>query len=353
MASGGLAVKGVSMREARTVSRRTIVVGDAPDAPPPAAGEARLRVAAAGICGSDLHMYLGDDPYTTYPIRQGHEFSGWIEALGPGYEGPLHVGQLVAVQPLLPCHGCVACRRGRPNCCVRLRVYGAHLDGAFAERVTVPVVNLYAAADLTPEEAAFAEPVSIGLQMLHRSGLTAGDTALVIGAGPIGQSILLAARDRGARLIAADRLAARLDLALQTGADDVIDVSQVPLADAIRSLTDDEGPTVVLEATGVAAVMEQALDVVAASGTVVIAGTPTESISIPAMLLVGKEVNLHGSRNNQGTYQDAVDVVRRNRERVARLITHRWSLESLQEAMETAIANPGETQKMMMMVGRA
>jgi L-gulonate 5-dehydrogenase len=341
------------MREARTVSRRSIVVGDAPDAPPPAAGEAQLRIAAVGVCGSDLHMYLGDDPYTTYPIRQGHEFSGTIEAFGPGYEGPLEVGQLVAVQPLLPCHACVACRRGRPNCCVRLRVYGAHLDGAFAERLTVPVSNLYDAADLTPEEAAFAEPVSIGLQMLHRAGLDAGDTALVLGAGPIGQSIILAGRERGARLIAADRLPGRLSLALLTGADDVIDVSQVALADAIRDLTDGEGPTAVLEATGVAAVMEQAIDVVAASGTVVIAGTPTESVSIPAMLLVGKELDIHGSRNNQGTYREAVDVVRRNPERVARLITHRWPLEALQDAMETAIANPGDTHKMMVMVGRA
>ncbi len=341
------------MREARTVGKRTIVVGDAPDAQAPVAGQATLAIAAVGVCGSDLHMYLGDDPYTTYPIRQGHEFSGWIEALGPGYSGPLEVGQLVAVQPLMPCHACVACRRGRPNCCVRLRVYGAHLDGAFAERLTVPVGNLYEADDLTPEEAAFAEPVSIGLQMVHRSGLAAGDTALVLGAGPIGQSIMLAARGSGARVIAADRLPGRLALARRTGADDVIDVSAVALAEAIGQLTDGDGPTVVFEATGVAAVVEQAIEVVAASGTVVVAGTPTESVSIPAMLLVGKELNIHGSRNNQGTYADAVDIVRRNRERVAPLITQRWPLEQLQDAIEAAIANPDRTQKTMIMVSNA
>ncbi len=338
------------MLEARTVGQRRVQVRKVGEPSAPGAGEAMIDVAAVGICGSDLHMYLGDDPYTTYPIRQGHEFSGRIKTLGPGYHEPLVRGQLVAVRPTLPCSACIACRRGRPNCCVRLRVLGVHVDGAFAERLTVPVANLYDAEGLTPEEAAFSEPVSIGLQMVYRSGLAPGDTALILGAGPIGQSILLAARGRGARLIAADRLAGRLDLARNTGADDTIDVSTSVLDDALGRLTQGDGPTVVFEATGVASVIEQAIDVVAATGTIVIAGTPAQMLSVSPTKIVSKELNLHGSRNNTDSYAEAVALVRANRARVAPLITHRWPLDQTMSAMEHAIAHPNETQKVAILV---
>ena len=188
------------MKEAITVAPFTIDIREALEPTAPGPGEALLAIAAVGLCGSDLEMFKGTDPYSRFPCRQGHEYSAHILEFGPDCSGDLAVGDLVAVEPLLPCGHCIACRRGRSNCCVNLRVTGGQIDGALIDRFVMPVANLHAAADLNAKEAAFVEPVSIGLQMVTRSGLEPGDRCVVFGAGPIGQAVILAARDRGARL---------------------------------------------------------------------------------------------------------------------------------------------------------
>lgn len=338
------------MRQAITTGRRTIEVGATLDPPAPGAGEALLSVASVGICGSDVAMWDGTDPYTRFPVRQGHEFSARIVQLGDGYEGPLRTGDLVAVEPLLPDGTCIACRRGRPNCCVDLRVIGAHVDGAFADLLVAPVANLYPADGLTPDLAAFVEPVSIGLQMVTRSRITAGDQAVILGAGPIGQAIQLAAADRGARILAVDRVRGRLDRSLAQGAEMAVDARDDRTAEAVADWTNGDGPVVVFEATGVAAVFRQAIELVAHSGTVVVAGTPTDDVAIPALALVKKEVDLLGSRNNAGLYQAAVDLVRRYPDRCTSLMTHRFPLDELQAAMTMALEQPAIVNKVMVVV---
>jgi len=338
------------MREAVTVAPRSIEIRNAPDADVIGPGEALLEIASVGLCGSDLEMYKGTDPISRFPCRQGHEYSARILALHDDYTGDLRIGDLVAVEPLLPCGSCVACRRGRPNCCVSLRVTGGQIDGALIERLVMPTGNLYLANDLSSEAAAFVEPVSIGLQMVMRSAIAAGDRAVVFGAGPIGQAVILAGRGRGARLLAVDQVPERLDLAHATGAEVTVDPRHDDLAEVIRSWTDGEGPVVVFEATGATAVMRQAVELVAHSGTVVIAGTPTDELAFPVMWLVRKELNILGSRNNAGIYGDAVQIVRENPAAVARIITHRFPLVEVQDAMEFAIANPAKTSKVMISV---
>src|SRR6266542_2890921 len=207
------------MKEAVTLEPGRIELRDIAPPAAPGPGEALLEIAAVGLCGSDLELFRGTDPYSHFPVRQGHEYSGRVLELGPDDGGRLLIGDLVAVEPLLPDGTCIACRRGHPNCCVNLRVTGGQIDGAFVERFTMPVANLYPANDLTAAEAAFVEPVSIGLQMVTRSAVQRGDQAVIFGAGPIGQSVLLAARDRGARVLVVDRLAARLRLAHELGAE--------------------------------------------------------------------------------------------------------------------------------------
>ena len=319
--------------------------------PSPGPGEALLEIASVGVCGSDYELFRGHDPISHFPNRQGHEFSAWIAAFGPGYAGPLRVGQLVAVEPLLPCQTCIACRRGHPNACINLRVTGGHIDGAFAEQLVMPIASLYPADDLTPDEAAFVEPVSIGVQMVHRSAIQGGDRCVVFGAGPIGQSVILAGRDRGALLLAVDRVAGRLAVARDVGADETVDASADDVGEAIARWTRGEGPVAVFEATGSPAVLRQALDVVAPGGTVVVAGISRGEITFPPTLLVYKELNLLGSRNNAGVFGEALRIVRENRPRVRRLITHTFPLERLQEAFEFGIANPGAVEKIVITVG--
>jgi len=338
------------MKEAVTLEPGRIELRNTEPPPRPESGQALLEIAAVGLCGSDLELFKGTDPYSHFPVRQGHEYSARIIGLGPDYDGPLVVGDLVAVEPLLPCRHCIACRRGHPNCCVNLRVTGGQIDGAFVDQFIMPVTNLYAANDLTPAEAAFVEPVSIGLQMVSRSGVQAGDQAVVFGAGPIGQSVILAARERGARILAVDRLYQRLAIATELGAERTVDDSSDDVAGTIKEWTDGDGPVVVFEATGAPGVMRTALEVVAHSGTVVVAGTPTQEVSIPPFLIVYKELNVLGSRNNAGAFRGAVEIVRKNRALVRRLITHTFPLERVQEAIEFAIANPHVAEKVMIAV---
>ncbi|MBX3031869.1 MAG: alcohol dehydrogenase catalytic domain-containing protein [Chloroflexi bacterium] len=339
-----------TMRQAVTAERRRVEVGMTPVPSAPGPGEALLAIASVGVCGSDLAMWEGTDPYTRYPVRQGHEASARVLQLGPGGDGRVREGDLVAVEPLLPDGTCVACRRGRPNCCVGLRVIGAHVDGALAEQLVMPVANLYPVPDLDAELAAFVEPVSIGLQMVTRSRIGAGDRAVVLGAGPIGQAIQLAAIDRGARILAVDRVPGRLERALARGAEVAVDARDGKVAEAVEAWTEGDGPEVVFEATGVTAVIRQAIELVAHAGTVVIAGTPTDDVALPALTIVRKELDILGSRNNTGLYPAAIDLVRRERDRCRSLITHRFPLAETQAAMTFAAANPAEANKVMITV---
>jgi L-gulonate 5-dehydrogenase len=338
------------MREAVTIKPGRIEVRETDPPAPLKPSEALLEIAAVGLCGSDLELFRGTDPYSHFPVRQGHEYSARILQLGAAYTGPLSVGDLVAVEPLLADGTCIACRRGHPNCCLNLRVTGGQIDGAFIEQFVVPAANLHPANDLTPAEAAFVEPVSIGLQMVTRGNIQAGDQAVVFGAGPVGQSVLLAARDRGARVLLVDRLAGRLALAREIGAEEAVDASTQDAASFISRWTNGDGPVAVFEATGAPGVLRTALEVVAHAGTVIVAGTPTQEVSIPPFLIVYKELNVLGSRNNNGVFAQAVEIVRKNRPLVRRLITHTFPLERLQEAIEFAIANPQVAEKVMIAV---
>jgi threonine dehydrogenase-like Zn-dependent dehydrogenase len=338
------------MRQALTTARRTIVIEDVPSPADPGPGEALLDVASVGVCGSDVAMWAGTDPYAHYPVRQGHESSARIRALGPGDTHGLWPGQLVAVEPLLPDGTCIACRRGRPNCCADLRVIGSHVDGAFAERIVVPVRNLYPVGDLTPDLAAFVEPVSIGLQMVSRSRIEPGDQVVILGAGPIGQAVQLAALDLGVRVLSVDRVPGRLERARVNGAEVTVVADEAEVADAVLAWTHGDGPVAVFEATGVARVFRQAIELVAPSGTVVVAGTPTEDVAIPALALVKKEIDLLGSRNNTSRYAAAVALVQRHAERCEALITQRYAMEDLQQVMTFLEEAPGEANKVMIQV---
>jgi L-gulonate 5-dehydrogenase len=333
-----------------TTAATHIELRTAPE-PSPAEDEAVIAVEAVGICGSDVHLFTGDHPYAHFPIVQGHEFAGRVLSLPDAYGGPIEVGQRVAVEPLLMCGACLPCRRGRGNCCLRMRTYGAHIDGALSERLAVKANLLYDAGDLSAELAALVEPMSIGLQAVARAGVRADDSVLVFGAGPIGLAILLAAADFGARVMVVDRLEGRLELATLLGADATTVASAAPVDDALRDWTGGEWPTVVFEATGVSKVLEDAIRVVASSGTVAVVGLSRDSVSIPMVEFTRKELTVVGSRNNMGRFAQAVDLVLRRRDQVARLVSHRYPLEQGVEAFKLAHQSPAATEKVIIHVG--
>lgn len=323
------------------------------DAPEPVVGpgDALIAIEAVGICGSDVHLFLGDHPYSHFPNVQGHEFAGTVLSLPGDYRGPLRVGERVAVEPLLMCGTCLPCRRGRGNCCVQMRTYGAQIDGALTERMAVPARLLYSAGGIDAEVAALVEPYSIGMHAVARSGLEAGDTAVVYGAGPIGLTILSAAVDRGARVLMVDSLPGRLALAHVLGADSTVAVGAGRSADdQIAEWTSGDGPVVVFEATGSPDVLRSAIEVVAPSGTVVIVGLSKQPVSVPMVHFTRKELTVIGSRNNMGVFGKAAAMVARDPERARRLITHRFTLDRAAEAFEVALHSPETTEKVVISI---
>jgi L-gulonate 5-dehydrogenase len=285
-----------------------IRVADAPK-PAPQAGEALVRVEAAGLCAGDLYIYTGRNPYVTYPRIGCHEIAGRVEALGPGTSGPA-IGSRVVVDPFIGCGTCYPCRIGKRNCCANLTIIGVHREGGFADFVTAPVSNLVPVPDnLTDFEAAFAEPVAIGVQGCRRGMVTADDTVLVLGAGPIGLAIVEVARAHGAKVYATDLSAERLSIAAELGAIPI--AGGAGLLERVLEITNGEGMPVVMEATGAVSAMEQTVDLVAAGGRIVILGLVKkgQGVTFPGLDFTRKEVTILGSRASVDCFPEALSLL--------------------------------------------
>ena len=339
------------MRAAVTVGPRKIEVRDVPD-PRPAPDEALVRVETAGICGSDLHLFDGSNPYANYPRTQGNEFSGRSVSFGGDYSGSIKVGDRVTVEPLLWCGECFPCRNGSPNCCVNLKVLGVHTDGAFADLIAVKTRALFPAAGLDAELTSLVEPISIGMQVITRGQVTGKDTVVVYGAGVIGQAALVCARDRGARVLVVDRIASRLELAKQLGAEAVAEAGKDDVPALVAGWTKGEGPAVCVDATGAPSVIRAAIDAVAPSGRIVIVGISEQEVSIPVIQFSRKELTILGSRNNAGVFGEAMELVQRLNEQLRVLVTHRYPIEQAQEALTFALDCPQEAEKVLLTINQ-
>ena len=201
------------MRVLQCVEPGNLVVVDRPE-PAAGPGEVLVRIRRAGVCGTDLHIYEGSHPYLAYPRVIGHELSGEIAAIGSGCS--IAPGQQVYVIPYLSCGGCVACRRGKTNCCQRISVLGVHVDGGMAEYICVPEGNVVAADGVTLDQAAMVEFLAIGAHAVRRANPRATDRVLVVGAGPIGIGCILFAKLRGAAVTVLDMRQDRLGFCQQT-----------------------------------------------------------------------------------------------------------------------------------------
>ncbi|MBL7253241.1 zinc-binding dehydrogenase [Paractinoplanes lichenicola] len=298
--------------------------------PPP--GHALLRVEAVGLCGSDYHIFDGTHPYAVFPQVQGHEFVGLVD------------GERMVVDPLRGCGKCFPCTRGRPNCCVDVTVLGVQAPGGLADHVVVPSGQLVSARGLPAHLAVLAEPLAIGLHAVNRGAVASGDDVVVIGAGPIGLAAALAAADRGARVLVADRVASRLEKAVAVC---LVDTTTEDLATAVAEFTGGAGPAVVVEATGVPALVRLAVDMVAHSGTVVVVGISTDDVGLKVSDLSRKELTIVGSRNSAGEFPAAVDLIARRPEVVAGWVTHTFGLGEVPQAIAFASANPHLVEKVV------
>ncbi|MFD1675962.1 zinc-binding alcohol dehydrogenase family protein [Alicyclobacillus fodiniaquatilis] len=264
-----------------------------PDVKP---GEALIRIRRIGICGTDIHAYHGNQPFFTYPRVLGHELSGTIEMIGSG-EGNLSIGDQVSVIPYLHCGICVACRKGKTNCCTNIKVIGVHVDGGLAEFISMPTNHLIRTNGLSIEQSAVIEPLGIGAHAVRRSGVCSGDTVLVVGGGPIGLGVMAFAKLRGAHVIAMDINEERLAFCTSWADVDATIDARIHPEEELSRLTDGEFPTVVFDATGNAISMSASVQYVAHGGTLVYVGLVKGDVCFSDPELHKRELTLMGSRN--------------------------------------------------------
>ncbi len=277
--------------------------------PEPGKGEALIAVQAAGVCAGDLYIYLGTNPYVSYPRVGGHEIAGTVEKLGPDTDGPA-LGSPVVVEPFIGCGHCYPCRIGKSNCCANLRIIGVHSDGGFADYVVAPIDRLHPIpAGLSPMKASFAEPVAIGVQACRRGMVSGDDTVLILGAGPIGLALVEVARARGAKVFITDIDTARLATAAELGGNPL--AAGDGLLDAVMRLTAGEGMPVVIEATGNPRAMESTVDLVAAGGRIVIVGLVRKGtmVAFPGLDFTRKEMTVVGSRASVGCFPESLALI--------------------------------------------
>jgi L-gulonate 5-dehydrogenase len=323
-------------------------VREVPEPGEPGAGELVVRPDAVGLCGSDYHFFDGGLTAAAggglFPRVQGHEVSATIEVLGEACDPGLRVGQRVALWPLTPCGRCYPCRVGRSNVCSNFRLIGIHVDGGLQERFTVASDHAFP-IDAPPALAALVEPVSIAMRAVHRGRIEAGERVVILGAGPIGQSLCVAARDRGAEVLIVDVVASRLE---HSRAETLVWEDAAQVVGAAREWSGGDGPAVAIDATGVPAAVRAAVDMAASAGRVVQVGMSGDEVSLRVGSFTEKELDVLGvCCCGGGEFAEAVELVQRRRDELAPLVTHTYPLDRAPEAIAFAIEHPVEVMKVV------
>lgn len=319
---------------------------ESPAAPGP--GEVLLRVQRGGICGSDLHIFHGSNPFAKYPRIIGHEFAGVVEAVGAGVTR-LAEGDRVVADPVVSCGECYACRVGRSNVCGKLEVFGVHRDGGFRNRLVLPEANLVAIPDSLPIElAALAEPFSIAANVLSRTGIEAQDSVLIYGAGTVGLTVLQVAKLHGARCIVADPDEARLERARGFGADLTVNPKARSVAEAVAGEHDGLGPSVVIDGAGIPALLEEACRVASPAGRIGILGFSPAPCNVSQQEIVKKELSLVGSRLNRRLLPQVVQWLAEGRLQPAAMITQTFAAADAPEAFALIERDPASTLKVQL-----
>jgi len=290
-----------------------------------------VDIRAVGICGTDFHIFEGTHPFLDYPRVMGHELSGVVAAGTPGRLAP---GTQVVINPYLACGSCVACRKGKPNCCVRLKVLGVHIDGGMCERILLPEENLYPADHLSFRDAAMVEFQAIGAHAVRRSELRPGDRVLVVGAGPIGVGTGIYARLAGGDVTLADVSPARLAYVRERlGFAETILAGPAALAEMERA-TGGDLYDVVFDATGVARAMQGSFAYVASGGTLVLVGVLKADITFSDSEFHRREMTIRATRNaTRQDFETVMAAMAQGLVAMDALNTHTGTLDALPESM--------------------
>jgi 2-desacetyl-2-hydroxyethyl bacteriochlorophyllide A dehydrogenase len=297
-------------------------------------GNAIIKIKRIGICGTDYHAFRGTQPFFTYPRILGHELSGELIAADDA-EGFI-AGEAVTFIPYINCETCIACKSGKPNCCVNLKVYGVHTDGGMAEYLSVPSRLLVHGEGLSYDELALVEPLAIGAHGVRRAGIAHNEYVLVIGAGPIGLGAMVFAMDAGARVIAMDNNAQRLEFCRsKLGIIYTVNGSNEHPGEKIAAITGGDMPAVIIDATGNQNAINAAFQYMAHGGRFVLIGLQKGDISFSHPEFHKREATLMSSRNaTQADFEHVISLMKKGVIDPMAFITHRTDFKSLETDFE-------------------
>ena len=314
-------------------------------------GEALLKVKYVGICGADLASYTGNQPFTTYPRIPGHEFSAEIIEI-PENDRGLKAGDIVTCNPYFNCGECYSCKRGYVNCCTDNQTMGVQRDGAFCEYIAMPIERIYDGKGLSAQELALVEPFSISQHAVSRAEIKKSDTVLVIGAGPIGLFALIAAKQKCKRIVVADILDNRLELAKVYGADAVVNTKDISLIEFTDKYTDGNGFDVCIEACGAPETFLGCIDCCAFAGNVILIGNGKRETNFVHSVILKKELNIHGSRNAlKDDFMSNIELVSSGKADVMKMVSGIYDLNNATEAFEALKNNNGTLAKLLIKIG--
>ena len=319
--------------------------------PMPGPGQALIKIVAAGICGSDIGAFRGTNGLVSYPRVIGHELAGIIESIPEDNPRGLKVGDRVVADPYLYCGKCYPCSIGRTNCCNDLKVLGVHVDGGMAEYFCHPADMLIPIPEgMTWEQAAMAEPLTISLHGIHRGGLVAGETCVILGAGPIGLVAGLVAQAYGAHAVLIDLVQERLDFAKKLGIEHVINSGVEDPVARVAQITGGEMAQQVMECTGANACIRSTLDLVCHAGRITLTGWPKQETSLPTDMITKKEIDIRGARTSAREFEEALELIATRRVNMDAILTKTVTMDEAAATIIDIEKNPANYMKVVVRV---
>lgn len=301
-------------------------------------GEALVKIKKIGVCGTDYHAFRGNQPFFTYPRVLGHELGAEVVQLQSA-SNDLEIGDRVAVEPYLNCGRCQPCRNGKSNCCEQLKVLGVHVDGGMASYLKVPVNKLHRSSVLSYDHLATIEFLGIGAHAVERSNIKKGDTVLVIGAGPIGLSVVQFAKLKGIKVVVMDFNKNRLNFAQsRLKADEIICPDKDFSPENLREVLNGELPDAVFDATGNKTSMENSFNYLCSGGKLIFVGLFIGEIQFHDPLFHKNEITLMASRNAlPQEFKKIIHLMEQKKIDINQWITHSCNFDEFPDTIETWI----------------
>lgn len=307
-----------------------------------------VRITSGGICGSDIGIYNGTNSLATYPRLIGHEFGGIVTETGKDVTS-VKAGDKVAVDPVISCGHCYACRIGRHNVCSTLEVMGVHRDGGFAEFVCAPEANIHKFhKDFDESFLGLVEPFTIGVEINRRGQITKGDKVLIMGSGPIGIAAMQVAKRNGAEVIMTDLVKERLDKALSMGTDEVVLVSEENLEERLLKFTDGEGIPVIVDTVCIPSSFEQSVQLACPAGRIVVLGLKNVPSQITMADITKKELTIAGSRLNNNCFDEVIAGFEDGTLHPEQLMTKSYNYKDIMEALTMITEHPQDVLKLVL-----